>query len=180
MPGTRSLTVAKGHLTSPTSGALSNKGMKLTRPGELRSLAAYPRCSPDERKLLRARPWISLSKTERQPCATDSRRGWPAERTNGMFRSWRNRGAAPTAYGTTSGLPGSTRRTQNLAHRLGQAGLFRWQHSAAEFSSTRGFRSLRSCRAGPLTGSGYGELATEYKVVRKCRAGEQGDEADER
>ncbi len=30
----------------------SNKGMKLTKPGELRSFAAYPRCSADvsERK----------------------------------------------------------------------------------------------------------------------------------
>jgi hypothetical protein len=25
----------------------SNKGMKLTKPGELRSFAAYPRCSTD-------------------------------------------------------------------------------------------------------------------------------------
>ncbi len=31
-------------------GAPSNKGMKLTKPGELRSFAAYPRCSPDKRR----------------------------------------------------------------------------------------------------------------------------------
>ncbi len=30
-----------------TDGLRSNKGMKLTRPGQLRSLAAYPRCSAD-------------------------------------------------------------------------------------------------------------------------------------
>ncbi len=28
----------------------SNKGMKLTKPGQLRSFAAYPRCSPDKRR----------------------------------------------------------------------------------------------------------------------------------
>ena len=27
--------------------ALPNKGMKLTKPGQLRSFAAYPRCSAD-------------------------------------------------------------------------------------------------------------------------------------
>ncbi len=29
------------------TGAPPNKGMKLTKPGELRSFAAYPRCSVD-------------------------------------------------------------------------------------------------------------------------------------
>jgi hypothetical protein len=28
--------------------ALPNKGMKLTKPGQLRSFAAYPRCSTDD------------------------------------------------------------------------------------------------------------------------------------
>ncbi len=34
-----------------TNGLRSNKGMKLTKPGELRSFAAYPRCSMDSREL---------------------------------------------------------------------------------------------------------------------------------
>jgi hypothetical protein len=37
--------------------ARSNKGMKLTRPGQLRSLAAYPRCSAD--LLSEEREWLT-------------------------------------------------------------------------------------------------------------------------
>jgi hypothetical protein len=33
----------------------SNKGMKQTKPGKLRSFAAYPQCSTDERRPLLAR-----------------------------------------------------------------------------------------------------------------------------
>jgi len=31
------------------SGTPPNKGMKLTKPGQLRSFAAYPQCSPSSR-----------------------------------------------------------------------------------------------------------------------------------
>ncbi len=35
--------------TDRRAAGLPNKGMKLTKPGELRSFAAYPRCSTDQR-----------------------------------------------------------------------------------------------------------------------------------
>jgi hypothetical protein len=58
-------------LPSPVRGwrdertASSNKGMKLTRPGQLRCLAAYPRCSPD-----------SGGGSARQQPRTDTARGF--------------------------------------------------------------------------------------------------------
>jgi len=40
-----------------SAAALPNKGMKLTKPGQLQSFAAYPRCSADVDEHDRPQDW---------------------------------------------------------------------------------------------------------------------------
>ncbi len=50
MPGGVANRSGHGKRRTFGNGVRANKGMKLTKPGELRSFAAYPRCSPDKRR----------------------------------------------------------------------------------------------------------------------------------